>query len=258
MKIHFLGLSCFLIENDEGYRIVVDPYNDAPEWALGPKFPKTFKGKAFGANLVLMSEPDADHAYAPGGWLQTAPQTGVNSDPFPKLDLKGTVIYEWNGDLNIAWNYTIDGVRLAHFGDNAHKLTKKQLKEIGKVDIIFMSAPKVKNDTSLDHVRQNIQALRPKLVVWAHHIVPDKMPGFDDGKKFRAFFVRYFKRYASTGPGYEDSTSFMELATLLQNANALNKEYSGKTLKRTSITINKKTLPRKTTGLLFLRMLGKE
>ena len=251
-------MSCFLIENDEGYRVVVDPYNDAPEWALGPKFPKTFKGKPFGANLVLMSEPDADHAYAPGGWLQTAPQTGVNSDPFPRLGLKGTVIYEWNGDLNIAWSYTIDGVRLAHFGDNAHKLTKRQLKEIGKVDIIFMSAPKVKSETSLDNVRWNIRALKPKLVIWAHHIAPEKMPGFVDEKKLRNFFARYFKKNASTNSSYDGNTSFMELATILQNANDLNREYSGKTLKRTSFTIDRKTLPRKTTSLLFLKMLGKE
>jgi L-ascorbate metabolism protein UlaG (beta-lactamase superfamily) len=42
MTITYIGLSCFLIENKQGYRILVDPFNDSPEWILGPKFPKEF------------------------------------------------------------------------------------------------------------------------------------------------------------------------------------------------------------------------
>jgi hypothetical protein len=104
MTITYVGLSCFLIENKHGYRIVVDPFNDSSEWTLGPSFPREFKGKPFGANIVLMSEPDADHAYAPGDWLESAPETKPNSNPFPGLDLRGTVVYEWNGDLNVAYS----------------------------------------------------------------------------------------------------------------------------------------------------------
>ncbi len=62
MKIHFIGLSSFLIENNSSYRILIDPFNNAPEWSLGLSFPDTFDGKPLGANIVLMSEPDADHA----------------------------------------------------------------------------------------------------------------------------------------------------------------------------------------------------
>jgi len=36
MKITYFGLSSFLIENDKGYRVLVDPFNDSPEWTLGP------------------------------------------------------------------------------------------------------------------------------------------------------------------------------------------------------------------------------
>src|SRR3990167_1816630 len=145
MKIHHIGLSCFLIKNKQGFRILVDPFNDAPEWRLGPLFPAEFQGKPFGANIVLMSEPDADHAYAPGDWLQKAPVTAPGSDPFPDLNLRGTIVHEYNGDVNIAWHYTVDGLRLAHFADNAHVLTDEQLKEIGAPDIIFISPPKTEN-----------------------------------------------------------------------------------------------------------------
>lgn len=89
MKINFIGLSCFIIENNRGFRILVDPFNNAPEWSLGPKFPNKFRGRPLGANIVLMSEPDADHAYAPGGWLQAAPKTRPNEKAFPDLNLRG-------------------------------------------------------------------------------------------------------------------------------------------------------------------------
>src|SRR6185369_14029047 len=123
MTITYIGLSCFLVENEQGFRILVDPFNDDPEWILGPRFPKEFRGEPLGANIVLMSEPDADHAYAPGDWLAYAPKTKPNSNPFPDLNLRGRVVYEWNGDLNIAYSYTIDGVRCTHLADNAHVLT---------------------------------------------------------------------------------------------------------------------------------------
>ncbi|MSU54739.1 MAG: hypothetical protein EXS48_02840, partial [Candidatus Staskawiczbacteria bacterium] len=144
MKITFIGLSCFMIENEAGFRMCVDPFNDSPEWALGPTFPKQFNGQPFGANIVLMSEPDADHANAPGDWLYYAPKTKPNSNPFPDLNLRGTVIYEWNGDVNIAYGYNVDGMRLLHLADNAHVLTKEQIKEMGKLDVLFISPSKVK------------------------------------------------------------------------------------------------------------------
>jgi len=226
---------------------------------LGPKFPKTFKGKPFGTNLVLMSEPDSDHAHAPGGWLQAAPPTKPNSDPFPDINIQGTVVYEWNGDLNIAWSYTIDGVRMTHFGDHAHALTKKQLKQIGKTDIVFMSAPKPEEASkAMEIVRRDIRALNPRLVIWAHHIAPEKMPSLKDGDKLRKFFVKYFKKHLGDRDDYVDKTSYMELANVLQNANILNKELDGKILRKTSLRIDKKSLPRKTTSALFVKMLGKE
>ncbi|MDD5437743.1 MAG: MBL fold metallo-hydrolase [Patescibacteria group bacterium] len=242
MKIHFLGLSAFLIENKKGFRVLVDPFNDAPEWSLGPKFPKKFKGKALGANLVLMTEPDADHAYAPGNLLHNAPKTKPNSNPFPDLNLRGTVVYEYNGDLNVAWHYTIDGLRLAHFGDNSYVFTKEQLKEIGHPDIIFISPPKVDNKAVLDLTRKNIEQLKPKVVIWAHHLAPKKLPKANDVAALRKFFVKYFKDNASTSKGYTGEKSFMELCYILEHAIELNKEYSGITLNKPFLEINEKSI----------------
>lgn len=259
MKIYYIGLSCFLIENENGFLILVDPFNDAPEWILGPSFPKEFQGKPFGANIVLMSEPDADHAYAPGNWLQNAPKTKPNSNPFPNLDLRGTVVYEYNGDVNVAWHYTVDGLRLAHFGDNSHILTKEQLNEIGAPDIIFMSPPKTEDKKALEVTRKNIELLKPKIVIWAHHITPKNLPKDDNTENLRKFFVDYFKNNASTNVGYKDEKSFMELCYILENAIELNKEYSGIVVDEPLLKIDDELLSKsknKPVSILFKSMLA--
>ncbi|OGZ91557.1 MAG: hypothetical protein A2599_01760 [Candidatus Staskawiczbacteria bacterium RIFOXYD1_FULL_39_28] len=259
MKIYYIGLSCFLIENEKGFRVLVDPFNDAPEWILGPSFPKEFFKKPFGANIVLMSEPDADHAYAPGDWLQNAPATEPNSNPFPNLDLRGTVVYEHNGDVNVAWHYTVDGLRLAHFGDNTHILTDEQLNEIGTPDIIFISPPKTENKQALDVMRKNIELLKPKIIFWTHHIAPKNLPKDDNPEDLRKFFVNYFKNNASTNKGYKGEESFLELCFILENAIILNKEYSGITMEESFIEINDRFLAKvknKPMSILFRSMLG--
>lgn len=250
-----------MIENQTGFRVLVDPFNALPEWSLGPKFPNVFNGTTLGANIVLMSEPDADHSYSRGDWLQHAPATKPNSNPFPGLNLKGTVVYEYNGDLNIAYSYTIDGLRLAHFADNAHPLTEEQLKEIGQPDIIFISPPKTEpgNVQAIDNVRQDIKNLNPKLIIWAHHITPDDLPAEADSATLQTYFKKYFKDHASTNQFYEGEQSFIQLCYIYENALVLNQEYNGIVPEGTSIEIdadfinNLKNQPK---SVLFKKMLS--
>lgn len=258
MKIHFIGLSSFLIENEQGYRILIDPFNNAPEWSLGVSFPDTFEGKPFGANIVLMSEPDADHAYAPGDWLEKAPPTKPNSNPFPAFNLRGTVVYEWNGDLNVAWHYTVDGIRHAHLADNAHFLTEEQLHEIGKPDILFISASKAQGNEDGEIVRKNIEALAPKMIIWTHYIVPPNIPVTENAEELRNFFRQFFNKNASMSKHYKGEDSFIELCYIFENANAHNQEYNGSVLNDTSFSINLEELQviDNTKSILFRSMLA--
>lgn len=229
MKIHFIGLSCFLIENAAGFRLLVDPFEDNAEVALGPLFPKEFNGKPFGTNLLLISETDEDHARSPHGWQQNAPTVEPNSKPFPDLNLKGTLVHEWNGEACIAWHYTIDGIRLAHFSDHAHKLTEDQLSELGKPDIVFYPLPKVPWDEqdAFDIIREDIKNLSPKIVIWSHHIPPKNMPPVDDQVSLRAFFIQYFRDNASTSKYYKGEDSFMELHNMIYSGANITKELGG-------------------------------
>ena len=247
-----------MIENEAGFRICVDPFNDSPEWALGPIFPKQFNGQPFGANIVLMSEPDADHANAPGDWLYYAPKTKPNSNPFPDLDLRGTVIYEWNGDVNIAYGYNVDGMRLLHLADNAHVLTKEQIKEMGKLDVLFISPSKVKlNGKDDESVIKNIYLLKPKVVIWSHHIAPQDLPDTENLDDLRKYFSNYFKKNASTSKNYKGEESFIELCYVLENAITLNKKYNGIVINESTLNINKdflRNIDRKPKTILFKKM----
>lgn len=171
MKITFIGLSCFLIENDQGDKLLIDPYNDSPEFYLGLRFPTDIK-----ADLFLVSHPDEDHSYLKSEWIhkRRASNEHDTSDGvslFPHLDLKGTLVKEWNGDLNIAWSFTIDGIRFLHLADNSHLLVEDQLKEIGPVDIVFISPPKREGTFHLE----NIKLLHPKIVIPSHYIPPSDL-----------------------------------------------------------------------------------
>lgn len=263
MLIHFIGLSCFLIENNQGFRILVDPFSNDPQYLLGPQFPDEFQGKPMGANIVLSSEPDADHSYAPGSWLYHAPPTKTHSDPFPGLNLRGTVIYEWAGDLNIAWHYTVDGIRLAHFADNAHELTASQLAEIGHPDIVFLPLPKSDSlvEGVLDKTKKNIAHLNPKIVICAHHIVPPETPFTGSVETLRAFYRQYFKKAKGKNKFYENEESLMPLAYVLENALNLAKEYPSLILDTPTLEVTPSLLKRKSSNpliVLFRTMIAKD
>lgn len=263
MIIHFIGLSCFLIENEAGFRIVVDPFSDAPEWSVGLRFPKEFQGKPFGANIVLSSEPDADHSFAPGDWLYLGPKTSVGSDPFPDLGLKGTVVYEYGGDVNIAYHYTVDGLRLLHLGDNAHELTLQQLREIGQVDIVFMPGPKVLPETndgfaSRNIIERNIAHLSPKVIVWAHHLVPVGTPINGSAEELRAFFRSFFRSHARTSKLYKNEDSFIELCYVFENALMLNGKYRRERPETSSVILTASEVQslKQPRSILFTHMLA--
>ncbi len=262
MKITFIGLSCFLIENQGGYKILVDPFEDSPEWSLGPVFPSTIDNMPLGANITLISEPDADHSRSVAGLLQAAPNTKPSDDPFPNLNLKGTIVYEFNGEMNIAWHYTIDGFRLAHFADNSHLLTKQQLEELGRPDIIFISPPKAHpdNQEAITIIRNNIALLKPKIIIWSHHIAPQNLPVSDDPQTLRDFFHDYFQKNAHTNKGYKSGNDFMPLCYALENAITMNQEYLSQVIQQPTLEISSDMITKgkiKPTSILFRAMAAR-
>lgn len=166
MNITFVGLSCFHLESDTGGSVLFDPYHDDPAFYLGLHFPSSIT-----ADIVLVSHPDEDHSYLHHGLLKRrrpSQEEDMAADVsiLRDINLRGHLVREWNGDINIAYAVTIDGIRFLHLADNAHILTQRQLDEIGPVDILFISPPKYPGNRHM----QNISLLQPSIIIPSHYI----------------------------------------------------------------------------------------
>lgn len=242
MKISFLGLSCFLIETLTGDSILLEPFNDQPEYQLGARLPKKLT-----ADLVFSSHKDPDH-YNP----LIIPRKNDLSSQYFRKDVIGN---EFNGDefkINI---FEIDGYAVAHFADQSVLLSEKQISEIGPIDIAFYSPPKVdgnKVPQALEVVQKNLEKVNPKIVIWSHFITPDGWQN-NKGEDLRTFFRNYLGETAKTNINYNGSDSFIELCYILENALALNNKLNGKVIKESSIEVAE--VPKEMTSILFSKML---
>ncbi|MCB9809704.1 MBL fold metallo-hydrolase [Candidatus Peribacteria bacterium] len=258
MKITFLGLSCFHIESATGHSILLDPYDDSQDYTLGVRFPTHLAdGRPLGANLLLVSEPDADHAGVPRGLLEQAKATRPFEPVFPGLDLRGTLLYEWSGDACIGYHFTVDGYRCLHLSDMPHTLRAAQLQEIGTVDIVFMPAPKVPRDGIDPSVAKNLALLQPRYVVWAHHLAPPDLPETTDREEIVRYFQDYFALHAAGGKNYTGRDSFLALAYVWHNSLQAHACIGGEILQSPIVTLpthTPKKLPLQ--SLLFRSMLG--
>jgi L-ascorbate metabolism protein UlaG (beta-lactamase superfamily) len=169
MKITFIGLSSYLIEDNYGGRLLIDLFHDEPEHSFGLALPKNLK-----ADVFLVSHADSDHSNLSGKFVEHERSSHEKHegeiDIFPNLNLRGTLVKEWNGDLCIAYHFTVDGLRCLHLADNSYSLTDQQISEFGKIDILFLPMPKSKSyiiKTELDIITK----LKPQIII-PSHVIP--------------------------------------------------------------------------------------
>lgn len=125
MLITWYGHSCFKIESTEG-SIIFDPY--APGKVPGLSLPPLT------ADAVVCSHGHDDHNYACGVTL-----TGKK----PAFALRQIRTYHdgKKGALrgeNLVTAVDMEGMRAVHMGDIGHLLTPEQVKELGRVDVLFI------------------------------------------------------------------------------------------------------------------------
>lgn len=195
MKIKFFGLSCFLLENKFKNRILLDPYSDGPKYSLGLKLPKTIKSE-----LTLFSHLDIDHysfrpeiGKLPKKKTKLCKQYEYN---FPNLNLKGIVLPSWNNYPFIAWQFTLDNIRLWHLSDFQGVIPMYALKEAGRVDVLFISPNKVEG---IESTLKTIELIKPKIVIWSHNI-PPKPKTLKDEAKLKEYYTKFFKKAYKTNP----------------------------------------------------------
>jgi len=138
MKIKYYGHAAFLITSDQGYKIIIDPYE-----------PGAFGGQlSYGkikdqADIVLISHDHADHNYTKD--LPGKPQIIKGSGPktAKEISIKGIATYHdpSKGNergTNTIFTLRVDHIQLCHLGDLGHLLSEKELAEIGPVDILLI------------------------------------------------------------------------------------------------------------------------
>lgn len=139
MKIKWLGHSSFMITSNNGIRIITDPYDPSFVAGDGPSYGEIKET----ANIVAVTHEHDDHnnVATVGGSPEVV--RGVTTAEIKGVKLKAIPCYHDDvggnrrGD-NTIHCFEIDGVRVCHLGDLGHRLSDKQVAELGKVDILLI------------------------------------------------------------------------------------------------------------------------
>jgi L-ascorbate metabolism protein UlaG (beta-lactamase superfamily) len=135
MKVKYLGHAAFIISSDEGVKIVTDPYTTSPDLTYG-EISTT-------ADIVTVSHSHLDHCNVAA--IEGNPQVMRRAELSTARGIKVRGIKSYHDNEggrkagnNIIFCFEVDRIRLCHLGDLGHLLDDKQLREIGRVDILFI------------------------------------------------------------------------------------------------------------------------
>ena len=170
--LHYFGHSFFQLVTSRGTRVVMDPL--APGWYPTPEV---------SADVVTIGREHQNHNWFPivrgrpmilRGLGET--QLGYEWNPV-RTTVKDVLIYSVpiyvsrpDGDLfkGAAFVFDIGRLCVAHLGDLGHKLTAKQLKQFGKVDVALVP---IGGRTTMGAytAREVVRQLKPKIAIPMHY-----------------------------------------------------------------------------------------
>jgi L-ascorbate metabolism protein UlaG (beta-lactamase superfamily) len=167
IRVRWHGHSCFEVATDE-IIVATDPHDGK---SLGISPPRVR------ADVVLVSHDHFDHAAT--RLVEKPGVAQVLSDPSPRemggLHVRGVPTYHdvnegQSRGGNIAFVFTLEGVKFCHLGDLGHVLTRDQVEAIGPVDVLFVPVGGV---FTIDAPAAwgVIGLLSPKIVVPMHYRV---------------------------------------------------------------------------------------
>ncbi|MDD2619220.1 MAG: MBL fold metallo-hydrolase [Syntrophomonadaceae bacterium] len=132
MKIRWLGHASFLIETEEK-RIITDPFDEKSGY---PVFPQE-------VDIATVSHEHWDHNAV--HVLKGNPMIikGAGDFGLDKIRIKGISSFHdknqgKNRGTNTIYKIISEGLNLLHLGDLGQILTREQIREIGKVDVLFI------------------------------------------------------------------------------------------------------------------------
>lgn len=170
MNIRWLGHSCFLFSNQEGLRVLTDPFNAK----VGYPVPHVE------TDIVTVSHHHYDHDAIQV--LSGSPQVVEGEGPhnFSGLSIQGIATFHDSEQgskrgKNTLFTFTMDGVRIAHLGDLGHLLTPDHLADIGPVDIVCIPVGGFYT-IDAEQAYQVVLQLNPKIVLPMHYKLDNTIP----------------------------------------------------------------------------------
>ncbi|HHY03633.1 MAG TPA: MBL fold metallo-hydrolase [Thermoanaerobacterales bacterium] len=166
MKIRWFGHACFLFESKDGTKIVTDPFDGS----VGYKVPK------IEADILTVSHDHYDHNYVEG--VQGDPQIIRSEGEFEVCGIKIKGVSAFHDEVKgekrgsiIIYVFEIDGLKICHLSDLGHLLSKAQIEEIGKVDVLLTPVGGTFTIDAEGAVAV-VEQLSPKLVIPMHYKTP--------------------------------------------------------------------------------------
>ena len=170
--LHYFGHSFFQLVTSRGTRIVMDPL--APGWYPTPDV---------SADAVTIGREHQNHNWFPIVRGRPLLLRGLRETPYAyewnqvRTTVKDVLIYSVpiyvsrpDGDLfkGAAFAYDLGRLCVAHLGDLAHRLTPKQLKQFGKVDVALVP---IGGRTTMGPwtARDVVEQLKPKVAIPMHY-----------------------------------------------------------------------------------------
>ena len=163
MNIYWLGQASYLIKTSNGKRLLIDPFDDSIGYT-------PFEGSV---DLVTISHDHYDHNFTK--LIKNNPtiikSLGNYNNDFCEITGIKSFHDETNGTKrgdNIIFKYIIDSVTLCHLGDLGHDLDEETLKELGKIDVLFVP---VGETYTLDvkTAAKVVKKINPKFIIPMHY-----------------------------------------------------------------------------------------
>lgn len=185
MNIRWLGHSCFLFSNQEGLRVLTDPFNEKVGYP--PPHVET--------DIVTVSHHHHDHDAVQ--LLPGKPKI-IDRDGLHKisgLSIQGTTTFHdaeqgTKRGKNILFSFIMDGVHIVHLGDLGHILTADHLASVGQVDIACIPVGGFYT-IDADQAYQVVKQLKPKIILPMHYKLDDTIPlPIESNDRFLKYFDR--------------------------------------------------------------------
>ncbi len=168
MRVKWLGHACFLLSSDTGTRIIIDPYTVRGGLNYGEIDES--------ADVVLSSHDHYDHSNTSA--VKGHPRIVRSAGTEVASGIKFRGIPAYHDDVkgskrgnDIIFAFELDGMRVCHLGDLGHELGDVELKEIGKVDVLFVPAGGLYT-FDVEVATRVCNKLSPRIVIPMHFRTP--------------------------------------------------------------------------------------